>query len=75
MVLLDYSAPPRGTYIVAKLLLSGCQAVTSLPKLESKDGTMYHDEVHEYLKTIGTVALSLVLMATAIGMACYHIFG
>jgi hypothetical protein len=36
---------------------------------------MYENEANEYLKTIGTVALSLVLMATAIGMACYHIFG
>jgi hypothetical protein len=36
---------------------------------------MQSDEMNEQLKTIGTFALSLVLMATILGMACYHIFG
>jgi hypothetical protein len=30
-------------------------------------------QANEYLKTIGTVAISLVLMATALGMAVWHI--
>lgn len=33
------------------------------------------DEANEHLKTIGTVAISLLLMLTALGIAFYHLFG
>jgi len=33
------------------------------------------DEANEYLKTIGMVALSTLLMATALGIALYHTLG
>lgn len=36
---------------------------------------MYRDEANEQLKTIGTIALGFLLVATILGMACYHIFG
>jgi hypothetical protein len=34
-----------------------------------------HDKVNEDLKTIGTVAVSILLLAAALGIAAYHILG
>ena len=33
------------------------------------------DEANEDLKTIGTVAVSILLLAAALGIAAYHILG
>jgi hypothetical protein len=36
---------------------------------------MHNDEVNEYLKTIGTVTLGMLLIATVFGLAVYHLLG
>lgn len=41
---------------------------------EYKDLAMQNNETNEYLKTMGTIALSLLLMATMLGMVCYRVF-